>query len=841
MRHLGSVTDINGALIEPVDCITGGSPCQDLSLAGKRAGLAGERSGLFMEQVRIVKEMRHATIDNRGLARPRYMVWENVPGAFSSNGGKDFQAVLTEIIRIKEPKAPDVPLPEKGRWPHAGELHDEMGRWSVAYRLHDAQFFGVPQRRKRIALVADFEGGAAAEILFEQYSGNEPRPEIQPESDSLPRDIKQSGTQGEETAGSVREGAAETSGGDIIKDDHAEGFPLGFRAENTKCYDETATTICNGTRPGHTAGVIGFSRERCGAVTMDETMPTIQAAAGESGNNQPMVYGISAYESNAMKSPNPNSGIYEADTARTLDNNGGSPACNQGGMAVVCLNDQGGSIMSTSENETATLRAQTHGHEPVVFENHCQDSRYNELGETCSTLATNLGTGGNNQPLVVKEPMVIGNGQVHDACTPSVGVCKTLNTMDDPMKVLTPGTIAEPVCIGNGQADQTKESELVGALNCMHDQQAVMTFGLDRAAYNQGQNALFNFSIEEEKVGAQVAKGPGAVCAVDCRNGKESEINATLQADADHNTNSNNVCRIEASVRRLTPMECERLQGFPSEKKWDVREMTKDEYIAFNLAEKNIIADPVTGKVYGTRGPGGIPYNEPKELEGTEISGYKVVSIRNGATKLQCRVHRIIWIAQNGIIPDGYCIDHINNNKLDNRIENLQLLTPAENSQKAAKDGLYKTGLDNKATKLDPDLKDEIAYLYHYTDFTQRQLADVYGISKSRINQIIKEIGWTDIGEWIDSKGKKHKPADAPRYKALGNSIALPFWFWLLRRISATYTRQATLGSLFSGIGGFELCWELCNGKGTARWASEIEEFPIAVTKRHFPEEGENK
>ena len=97
--------------------------------------------------------------------------------------------------------------------------------------------------------------------------------------------------------------------------------------------------------------------------------------------------------------------------------------------------------------------------------------------------------------------------------------------------------------------------------------------------------------------------------------------------------------------------------------------------------------------------------------------------------------------------------------------------------------------------------------------------------------------GWTDIGEWTDSKGKKHKPSDSPRYKALGNSIALPFWFWLLRRISAQYERPATLGSLFDGIGGFPLCWERCNGKGTAIWASEIEEFPIAVTKKHFPED----
>ena len=103
--------------------------------------------------------------------------------------------------------------------------------------------------------------------------------------------------------------------------------------------------------------------------------------------------------------------------------------------------------------------------------------------------------------------------------------------------------------------------------------------------------------------------------------------------------------------------------------------------------------------------------------------------------------------------------------------------------------------------------------------------------------------GWTDIGDWVDSKGKKHKAADSPRYKALGNSIALPFWFWLLRRISAQYERPATLGSLFDGIGGFPLCWERCNGKGTAVWASEIEEFAIAVTKKHFPDEnqeGEN-
>ena len=172
MKHYGDITKISGYDVPIVDVITGGSPCQDLSVAGKRAGLDGERSGLFMEQIRIVKEMREHDRQLRSgrtdeHIRPRYMVWENVPGAFSSNKGKDFQAVLTEIVRIAEPEAPDVPLPEKG-WTKSGCLYDEVGRWSVAWRVHDAQFWGVPQRRKRIALVADFGGLSAAEILFER-------------------------------------------------------------------------------------------------------------------------------------------------------------------------------------------------------------------------------------------------------------------------------------------------------------------------------------------------------------------------------------------------------------------------------------------------------------------------------------------------------------------------------------------------------------------------------------------------------------------------------------------------------------------------------------------------
>lgn len=189
MKHLGDITQIDGHTAPWVDCIIGGSPCQDLSIAGKRAGLAGARSGLFMEQIRLVKEMREAS----GAAYPRFMVWENVPGAFSSNKGQDFAAVLEETIRIVEPEAPSIEVPDKG-WPTWGGYRDVDGRWSVAWRTLDAQYWGVPQRRRRIALVADFGGCTAAEILFERKS--------------LFGDSAESRTKRKRSSGEIEDGAA---------------------------------------------------------------------------------------------------------------------------------------------------------------------------------------------------------------------------------------------------------------------------------------------------------------------------------------------------------------------------------------------------------------------------------------------------------------------------------------------------------------------------------------------------------------------------------------------------------------------------------------------------------
>lgn len=197
MKHFGDVKQINGADVPVVDVITGGSPCQDLSVAGKRAGLNGERSGLFMEQIRVIKEMReHDRSNGRTdeLIRPRYMVWENVPGALSSNGGDDFRVVLEETARVKDKDAVIPGLAKGQKWTPSGCIMGDG--WSIAWRVHDAQFWGVPQRRKRIALVADFGGGSAPEILFER--------------EGLPGDSEQSEQARKEAAGDIGTGIEES-------------------------------------------------------------------------------------------------------------------------------------------------------------------------------------------------------------------------------------------------------------------------------------------------------------------------------------------------------------------------------------------------------------------------------------------------------------------------------------------------------------------------------------------------------------------------------------------------------------------------------------------------------
>ena len=602
MVHLGDICKINGAEIEPVWCITGGSPCQDLSIAGKRAGLAGARSGLFMEQVRIVKEMREADKRNGrtgDMVRPRYLVWENVVGAFSSNQGKDFTAVLEEIIKIVEPEAPGIEVPEKG-WPTWGGYHDEVGgRWSVAWRTHEVQEWGVPQRRRRISVVADFGGDTAHEILFDRKS--------------VSGDIAESGAAGEGFAEAAESGF-NPAGGDCM---------TAWDCQSKRIFDT------NGKSPTLQGGVGGGVNNPAIFVAIPiNDKATRWQGGGESRNHDGSGNGLGIGKE-GDPSPTLTAGDrhgvmcmtpWDAQSQRVYDGNGVSPTLSSrenSGLnreAVLCAGFKAGQGAQAggigySEEVSPTLAAAPSGtnQTPAVvaldMTHGCDVIR--ECGERVPSLQARMGTGGNQVPLVAYG---IGNGQANEDSVMAEEVSQTLNTMHDAQAILyQPKSAMEE----NWAESETKNALRAGESKVSH-----------------------------------------AVVCEDVSHALRANAGCAYREDAETYPVQNMV------VRRLTPLECERLQGFPD--------------------------------------------------------------------------------------------------------------------------------------------------------------------------------GWTDIGDYTDSTGKKRKTSDSARYKALGNSIALPFWRWMFGRMAAYLPEGATLGSLFDGIGGFPLCWENIHGAGTAIWASEIEEFPIAVTKLRF-------
>ena len=492
-----------------------------MSIAGKRAGLAGARSGLYMEQIRIVKEMREhdRSIGRTGeLVRPRYMVWENVPGAFSSNfkdGFGDFGAVLEEAVRIAEPGFSLPRLPDKQRWTKSGGLVGDG--WSVAWRTHDAQYWGVPQRRRRISMVVDFNGHTAGNILFERFggaessgvhevvadSGRESRSEVQPDAEGVRRDTPEGGTAREEIAGG---------------------------AENCSAY---AVRIRGGCDGGGKGALIQI--EKSGTLKHD---------------NDQTIFCLQGNAIDRADAANCNGKGWKEDISYTL-NTIDRPAVMAFDSTQICSRENG-SIPA--------------------------------YGKPCHSL----------------------NAHAH---VPSV-VLDMAHTSEDRVTTFSM----------QGFGDY-KESEVVSSCK-------------QRDAKDATDLVI---SIDDEK------------------NAYIDQF-GTLKAHASGGTQQHVMERMV--VRRLTPLECTRLQGFPD--------------------------------------------------------------------------------------------------------------------------------------------------------------------------------GWVGIGDWADEKGRVHKEADAPKYKALGNSIALPFWRWMFGRMAEYLPDDATLGSLFDGIGGFPLCWESIHGTGTAVWASEIEPFAIAVTKHHF-------
>ena len=435
MKHLGDVQKISGAEIDPVDVITFGSPCQDMSIAGKRAGLRHEengddrttRSGLFIEAIRIIREMRQATNGKY----PAFAVWENVPGAFSSNGGADFKTVLEELASVAQGEHVSVPFPEKRRWLNAGEIVGDG--FSIAWRVLDAQYWGVPQRRKRIYLVADFAGGRAGKILFERESGcGNPEP-------------------GEE----ARQGAADHAAGGAGGSDRVECLnPWDWQSTRQYTIDGAYTTLNAGhAQSGQAHGIcydvasfMGGQGSKAGGLGYaEEIAPTIKSVLSGGNTIPDVVYALQG------------NGIDRALTA----------GCNGAGWrqdASYTLNtiDRHAVVYNCRENEAE------HDSSP------CVDRGQNVVAIDCRNLNANIEISGTlqaktngGQSLNFQNPVVYSSG-AFGSLSEGVGTIGT-------EKRATNDMIA--VCVGNGQLHNISMAEQMNTLDCMHDQQAIITNG----------------------------------------------------------------------------------------------------------------------------------------------------------------------------------------------------------------------------------------------------------------------------------------------------------------------------------------------------------------------------
>ncbi len=475
VKHYGDISKMNGAEIPPVDIITFGSPCQDMSIAGKRDGLSGSRSSLFYEAVRIIKEMRCKTNGQK----PRFIVWENVPGAFSSNKGEDFRAVLEEVCKIKDES---VSVPKPSKWNSAGKIMGDD--YSVAWRQLDAQFWGVPQRRKRIYLVADFAGWCAGKILFE--------------SEGVSGYSKESIQSWQGSASAFRKGAQDAGIG-LMFENHGQDArytgPLdvsqtvlstyGTGGNNQPFVVETPKTlkIRSGCEGGGKGPLIQENKSATLGTNNDQTL------------FQPVAYGICSKDSNSMKSTNPNSGFYEADTSRTIDGNGGNPGCNQGGIAVIEGNGTRPSHKGDGYKES-----------DVMYTLNATEQHAVAFADIHATLSANDGPKGPSSQMM---------GNPHE------------------------NFVGEPA------------------------------YGIGRPAMNQGYNAKFSFQIEEEIEPTIVAAGASGVAhPVYCTSKAsyhtitEENLAGTLVA-SDYKDPPTVAAEPRYIVRRLTPTECARLQGFP--------------------------------------------------------------------------------------------------------------------------------------------------------------------------------------------------------------------------------------------------------------------------------------
>ena len=828
MKHYLNVCDVNGAEVEPVDVIAFGSPCQDLSVAGKRAGLKHEsngddettRSGLFMEAVRIIKEMRkkdefrqlRSGRTNQHI-RPRFAVWENVPGAFSSNKGEDFRIVLEELARIKDAEV-SIPMPEKRKWKQSGEIVGDG--WSIAWRTLDAQYHGVPQRRRRIFLVADFADECAGEILFECQGLPGYPSQSREKGQGTSRDSSDSiGKSSERECIAFEPGLAKRDGSE---NRFVENCTPTIRANMGDNQTAVAYTLqirsgCEGGGKGPliqtdksaclTAAQtqtlfqpIGFNRERCGAICMENKMPTILAASGESGNNMPMVcciqgsmigrkdengpqgdginsdkaftlntidrhavaYGICSYESNSMKSNNPHSGIYEADTARTLDLNGGNPACNQGGICIC---------------------------EPVAFRK-------------------------------TAHPRTSDEGQGWEEAT----VNDTLNIFDSG-ETRTPTLVCEPII--DGVIDvETEVYERKYKVDCKLLCECLREHKFGLSISNKEISEQLNvpltmvehwfrqdksFSIPDadiwfklkELLGIQTDEFDEAITTFIVQPGKYDMGNRIYVGDI-----SPTLTTQSSDYKYLLPLS---IENHPNDSRMGIREdgtvQTLTERMGTGGGNVPLVAEPKCYSIDDTKMANTYVWEEQANtLAARDYKGPQAVCYQEQVGSLCARNYKGIG---SQYVDEDKCIVEYKTKYIVRR------LTPTECARLQGMPDLW-----CRLSQIE-DMSDED---YEFWKQAHKTYAEING-------KKYKEKTKKQMITWYNKL-----QVDSAEYKAYGNGMALPCVRVPIHGIAKHGAK--TMASLFDGIGGFPLAG-LIDGIKTL-WTSEIELFPIAVTMERFRE-----
>lgn len=652
MVHVGDITRLDGAKLPPVDVLCGGSPCQDLSVAGARRGLAGERSGLFMEQVRIAKEMRKADEQRNvpaHLVRPRYLVWENVPGAFSSAGGEDFRAVIEEIVRVKDGSC-HVPRPESGRWESAGAVF--LGtEFSLAWRVLDAQYWGVAQRRRRIFLVADFGGRTAPEILFKQdglfgdtaagrgagqgaaapAEGGPPDPGgacLTPWDVQSRRVFEETGVwpalYGGEGGGhgyirteEKRTVAFAANQRDEVRDLHDIAGALGaqpgmkqqtfvatpqqiqafhvnqrdeiidlhgisgallatrnmqmqtFVAQDPKLcindqggerMDITEEVTCTlragmGSHPPLVSQpncLNGWDTQQSRVFTPEGTAPTLAGADGGGGRNPAGLVFAAGFCAGAAPTAG---GIgYQEEVSPTLK--AAESGTNQV-PSVLCLNDQGGRRMDLCHDVSGTLRARMDGHPPLVLATQQGGA---EIGEgVCPTITASAGMSGNNQPVLFENYGIDSRYTGPHSVSPTLSARNGTGGNNLPM-ILEP---EEAICIAGNAIDRQPQNGGNG-LGCQEEVAYTLTATDHHAVYSRQRVDVFK---DDEIASTQSARQHKDATDLVCQPYQQTvgTIGYSDHKGVNNQFVSEDKCIVEPRnlIRRLTPLECERLQGFP--------------------------------------------------------------------------------------------------------------------------------------------------------------------------------------------------------------------------------------------------------------------------------------